>query len=186
MRYASIRNMDISNGEGVGVALFVQGCHFHCHNCFNPETWDFTKGKEWNEQTEDIFLNLINKPYITRVSFLGGECLADENVREIYNLIKKIREQYKDKKIWLYTGYTWREIFKDDTRNGLLRQKVVKLCDILVDGRYIQVMKDGILLWAGSTNQNVIDIKATYELNNGFSEIDEDYFLCDYRFQKGF
>lgn len=186
MRYASIRNMDISNGEGVGVALFVQGCHFHCHNCFNPETWDFFKGKEWNKQTEDIFLNLINKPYIARVSFLGGECLADENVKEIYNLIKKIREQYKDKKIWLYTGYTWREIFKDDTSNGLLRQKVVKLCDILVDGRYIQAMKDGILLWAGSTNQNVIDIKATYELNNGFSEIDEDYFLCDYRFQKGF
>ena len=76
MRYASIRELDISNGEGVGVALFVQGCHFHCYNCFNPDTWDFNGGKEWTQDTEDKLIELANKPYIKRLSILGGEPLA--------------------------------------------------------------------------------------------------------------
>ena len=84
MRYAQIRSMDISNGEGIGVSLFVQGCHFHCKNCFNSETWDFAGGKAWTDSTEEKFLQLINRPYIKRVSILGGEPLADENVETIY------------------------------------------------------------------------------------------------------
>ena len=79
MNYASIREMDISNGESIGVALFVQGCHFHCKNCFNSETWDFNDGKEWTEDIKNKFLKLIDKPYINRISILGGEPLADEN-----------------------------------------------------------------------------------------------------------
>lgn len=86
--------MDISNGEGVGVALFVQGCHFHCYNCFNFETWDFNGGKRWTDEVKNKFLDLINKPYIKRVSILGGEPLANENVESILNLVKEIRKRY--------------------------------------------------------------------------------------------
>ena len=91
MRYASIRNLDISNGENVGVSLFVQGCPFHCHNCFNSNTWDFNGGKEWTPQIKERFIQLIDRAYINRISFLGGECLADQNLQEVYELIKEIR-----------------------------------------------------------------------------------------------
>lgn len=112
MRYSKIHKLDVSNGEGVGVALFVQGCHFHCKNCFNSETWDFDKGKEWNRHIEDLFINyLIDRPYITRVSILGGEPLADKNIDSINYLLFKIRNRFGDsKQIWIYTGYTFEEI----------------------------------------------------------------------------
>ena len=90
MRYASIRELDISNGEGVGVALFVQGCRFTCKNCFNPNTWDFNGGKEWTNEVEKKFFELANRPYIKRISLLGGECLAEENVEDVTVLAKKM------------------------------------------------------------------------------------------------
>lgn len=140
IRYAQIRSLDLSNGEGVGVALFVQGCHFHCKNCFNPETWDFSGGKEWTSETKEKFLELVDRPYIKRVSLLGGECLAEENLNDVLDLVTEINKRYnttqdtvyvKDKNnniltridheirlscpqksIWLYTGFTWEDIWK--------------------------------------------------------------------------
>lgn len=139
MRYAQIRSMDISNGEGVGVSLFVQGCPFHCKNCFNSETWDFNGGKEWTEKTKNKFMELIDRPYIRRISILGGEPLAEQNLDDVLSLIKEIREKYSisqnpnsenigksrvledenskeiriffpEKTIWLYTGFCWNDI----------------------------------------------------------------------------
>ena len=110
MRYAQIRSMDISNGEGVGVSLFVQGCPFHCYNCFNPDTWNFTKGKAWTEEIKNKFLGLIDRPYIKRVSFLGGECLAEQNLDGVLDLIKEIRISFPEKTIWLYTGFRWKQM----------------------------------------------------------------------------
>ena len=138
IHYASIRNLDISNGEGIGVALFVQGCHFHCYNCFNTETWDFNGGKEWTPEVKEKFLELIDKSYIKRVSILGGEPLADENLDDILDLVTEINKRYNfqkvdfanpykmgvsevknsdeirllcpNKSIWLYTGYTWNQV----------------------------------------------------------------------------
>lgn len=139
MRYSSMRNLDISNGEGVGVSLFVQGCPFHCKNCFNSDTWDFNGGKEWTEETKNKFMELINRPYIRRISILGGEPLAEQNLDDVLSLIKEIREKYPisqnpnsknigksrvledenskeiripfpEKTIWLYTGYTWEQL----------------------------------------------------------------------------
>ena len=165
MRYASIRSMDISNGEGVGVSLFVQGCHFHCKNCFNQDTWDFSGGKEWNRKIEDEFMKLVNRPYIKRVSLLGGEPLADENVLDIMRLINRIKTECPDKKIWCYTGYTWEQIFPivnpylNLTQAEMTRQNVVKSCDILVDGRFVEEEKDLSLEFRGSGNQRVIDVK---------------------------
>ena len=136
MRYAQIRSMDISNGEGVGVSLFVQGCDRHCFNCFNSETWNFNGGKEWTEETKNKFMELIDRPYIRRISILGGEPLAEQNLDDVLSLIKEIREKYPisqnsnsenigksrvledenskeihisypEKTIWLYTGYNF-------------------------------------------------------------------------------
>lgn len=140
IRYASIRSMDISNGEGVGVTLFVQGCNFHCYNCFNPETWDFNGGKEWTEEVKEKFLELAGRPYIKRVSILGGEPLAEENIDDVLDLVTEINKRYNttqdrayitdsdnniltsfpdeirlsspQKTIWLYTGYTWENVME--------------------------------------------------------------------------
>ena len=174
IRYASIRKLDISNGEGIGVALFVQGCPFHCYNCFNPETWDFNGGKEWTEEIEKEFLSLIDRPYIKRISILGGEPLAEQNLNGILELTNKIRVLFPEKTIWLYTGYTWEQIMfpvvTDDfnpDREKLLqtRREVLQLCDVLVDGRYIDSQRDITLKWRGSKNQKVIDVQKS--LRNG-------------------
>lgn len=142
MRYAQIRELDISNGEGVGVALFVQGCRFECKNCFNPETWDFNGGKEWTQEVKEKFLELIDRPYIKRISILGGEPLADENLDGVLDLVTEINKRYNtpqdivcnnnsdrnilnensdeirllfpNKSIWIYSGYQWSEIFNDE------------------------------------------------------------------------
>lgn len=165
MRYASMRSMDISNGEGVGVSLFVQGCHFHCKNCFNQDTWDFSGGKEWNREIENEFMKLVNRPYIKRVSLLGGEPLADENVLDIMRLINRIKTECPDKKIWCYTGYTWEQMFPivnpylNLTQTEMTRQNAVKNCDILVDGRFVEEEKDLSLEFRGSKNQRIIDVK---------------------------
>lgn len=207
MNYASIRKMDISNGEGVGVALFVQGCHFHCYNCFNFETWDFNGGKRWTDEVKNKFLDLINKPYIKRVSILGGEPLANENVESILNLVKEIRKRYPKsqktaknimnivnngyensniynknqdeirlsfptKTIWLYSGYMLEQVMNPVVTDDLnpnrdkiikMRQDIIKQCDVFVDGRYVDELRDLTLHWRGSSNQRVIDVQKTLQ-----------------------
>lgn len=161
MRYASIRSMDISNGEGIGVSLFVQGCSFRCKNCFNSETWDFNGGNEWDKIIKEKFLSLINRPYINRVTILGGEPLAKENLEDISSLIINIRTKYPNKKIWLYTGYKWSEIFNLDFSKNEFAKNIIKNCDVVVDGQYVDELKDISLKWRGSSNQRVIDVKKT-------------------------
>lgn len=172
MRYSSMRNLDISNGEGVGVSLFVQGCPFHCFGCFNSDTWDFNGGKEWTEKTKNKFMKLIDRPYIKRISFLGGECLAEQNLDEILSLIKQVRNSFPEKTIWLYTGYSYSEIFRGQSLclsqeglNNFKRREIIKLCNIVVDGEYIDEQKDLTLRWRGSKNQRVIDVKQSLAQN---------------------
>lgn len=179
MRYASIRSLDISNGEGVGVSLFVQGCPFHCKNCFNSETWDFNGGKEWTEETKNKFIELINRPYIKRVSFLGGECLAEQNLDEILKLVQEIRISFPSKTIWLYTGFEWNQIMnikvtqpffscqdlESKIQNVLKRQEIIKMCNVVVDGEYIDEQRDITLKWRGSSNQRVIDVEQSLAQN---------------------
>ena len=174
MRYNQIRECDIANGEGIGVALFVQGCHFKCKNCFNPETWDFNGGKEWTLEVEDKFIELASRPYIKRISLLGGECLADENLDGILNLVNKIRLLLPEKTIWLYTGYDFDFLqnkfkeyqytsFASGADEWLTRWEIILNCDVLVDGRYIDSQRDITLKWRGSKNQRVIDVKKSLE-----------------------
>ena len=178
MRYASIRSLDISNGEGVGVSLFVQGCDRHCFNCFNSETWDFNGGKEWTEETKNKFMELIGRPYIKRISILGGEPLAEQNLDEVLSLIKEIRISFPEKTIWLYTGFEWNSLmakiyqptfpdekFEHDRNIHMKRQKIISNVDILIDGEYIDEQKDLSLKFRGSKNQRVIDVKQSLAQN---------------------
>ena len=169
MRYASIRSMDISNGERVGISLFVQGCRFCCSNCFNKDTWDFNGGKEWTQEVEDKFIELASRPYIKRISILGGEPLADENIDGVLNLINKIRLLLPEKTIWLYTGYTCYQLIlpfyinRTMTEEECKRWEILNNIDVLVDGKYIDKLRDVSLQWRGSSNQRVIDVKQTLQ-----------------------
>lgn len=147
MRYASIRNFDISNGVGCGVALFVQGCHFHCKNCFNQSTWDFAGGKEFDVKTKDILYDLLDNPHMARLSILGGEPLAPENIKTVTEIAKDFAGK---KVLWVYTGYKYEEI---------LNKEILKYIDYLVDGRYVDELRDLKLQFRGSSNQRIIDVK---------------------------
>ena len=153
MRYASIRNFDISNGEGCGVALFVQGCHFHCKNCFNQSTWDFSGGKEFTDNVKNKLYSLLDNPHITRLSILGGEPLAKENIETVKSIVK---DWAGKKEVWVYTGYTHEVITDKELLNSI---------DILVDGQYEDNKRDLNLAFRGSSNQRVIDIKKSLAEN---------------------
>lgn len=173
MRYASIRSLDISNGEGVGVSLFVQGCDRHCFNCFNSETWNFNGGKEWTEEAKNKFMELIDRPYIRRISILGGEPLAEQNLDDVLSLVQQIRISYPEKTIWLYTGYELSEIIKQEQHEKVSgipdvwskRWEIIKLCNIVVDGEYIDEQKDLTLKFKGSKNQRVINVEQSLAQN---------------------
>lgn len=162
--------MDISNGEGVGVALFVQGCRFHCYNCFNPDTWDFNGGKGWTPEVEDKLIELSNKPYIKRLSILGGEPLADENLDGVLHLVNRFRLSFPNKSIWLYSGFRYEDcLIKpkicEENIFRALRCEIIKNIDVMVDGRYIDSQRNPSKKWAGSDNQRVIDIRKSLEQN---------------------
>lgn len=154
MRYANFYNCDLCNGNAVGSSLFIQGCPIHCDGCFNPETWDFNSGKEWTDKTELKFFEYISKPYIKRVSFLGGEPFAAENKQDVIKLIHKIKTKFNDKKIWVFSGYTWEELHNDTEVLNVFVD-----IDVLVDGRFNKKLKDLSLPFRGSSNQRIIDVQ---------------------------
>lgn len=157
MRYAQIRSMDISNGEGIGMSLFTQGCPIHCPGCFNQETWDFFGGKTWTNEVEDKFIKLVKRPFIKRISVLGGEPLIDRNIRHLERLFTRIKEERSDVKIWLYTGY---EI---DHAISIV-QKSFPYIDFIVCGPYVEEKRDLTLKFRGSSNQKIIS-KEKFDMN---------------------
>ena len=151
MKYNLIRKMDISNGPGVRVSIFMQGCGFHCKNCFNKETWDFDAGKDFNQKTIDEVLNLCSEDYIKGLSILGGEPMHPKNIEGTTKLAKAFKEKYPDKNVWVWSGFKFDEDLKD--------KEVLNYVDVLVDGRYEDDLHDFTLKWRGSSNQRVIDVK---------------------------
>lgn len=151
MKYNKIRKMDISNGPGVRVAIFMQGCAFHCTNCFNKETWDFNEGKEFTEDTVNRVLELAQKDHIVGLSILGGEPMHPVNIEGTTRLAKKFKEKYPNKSVWVWTGFLFDKDLKD--------KEVLKYIDVLVDGRYEDELHDFRLKWCGSSNQRVIDVQ---------------------------
>lgn len=180
MKYAQVVPFEVCNGKEVGTSLFVQGCSMHCFNCFNSSAWDFNGGKKWDEETKQRFFDIVSKPYIKRISFIGGEPLAKQNTSEVLSLINTIRENHSDKKIWLYSGYKLEQIiyplklddfdpkrdaWSEQRRVLDQRKEIVRLCDVLVDGRYVDELKDITLPFRGSSNQRIIDIKKSIASN---------------------
>ena len=156
MRYNLIRKMDISNGPGVRVSIFMQGCSFHCKNCFNQETWDFEGGKEFTDDTINKVLELCNKPEVKGLSILGGEPMHPTNIEGTTKLAKAFKEKYPEKTIWTWTGFKYEDIKDKDVFNYI---------DVLVDGQYKDELHDPTLKWKGSSNQRVIDIKKSKKEN---------------------
>ena len=156
MRYNLIRKMDISNGPGVRVSIFMQGCQFHCKNCFNPETWDFKDGKEFTDETIEKVLDIANKDHIVGLSILGGEPMHKTNIEGTKKLAKAFKEKYPNKNIWTWSGFRFEDLKDKD---------VLKYIDVLVDGTYKDELHDPTLKWRGSSNQRVIDVQES--LKNG-------------------
>lgn len=174
MKYAQVVPFEVCNGKGIGTSLFVQGCNLHCNGCFNPEAWNFDGGKKWTKQREQKFFELISRYYIKRVSFLGGEPLAKQNAEEVLSLIKRIKKEYPEKTIWIYSGYTWEQIMSPATTDDfnperdmwlINRKEAVKQCDILVDGAFVNELKDITLPFRGSTNQRIVDVQESLKEN---------------------
>ena len=151
MRYNVIRKMDISNGPGVRVSVFMQGCAFHCKNCFNPETWDFNGGKEFSQNTINEVLDLCDKPQVKGLSILGGEPMHPNNIEATTKLAKAFKERFPNKNIWAWSGFKFDEDLKD--------KEVMKYIDVLVDGRYVDELHNPMLKWKGSSNQRVINVQ---------------------------
>ena len=158
MNYHKIEKTSIANGTGIRVVLWCSGCSLHCKGCQNPETWSLCSGKPFDEAAKAELFEALDKPYIQGITFSGGHPFEKNNRSTIYCLIKEIKEKFPTKDIWLYTGYTWEEIFEHDIREI---QRMLCWIDILVDGKYIDEQKDITLKWRGSKNQRVIDVKAS-------------------------
>ena len=150
MNYAKIRKLDVTNGEGIGVSLFVQGCQFHCKNCFNKVTWDFDGGKKFTKDTLNTIISLLNDEHIKRFSILGGEPLAEKNMYDVLQTIIEIRKNITDIIIWVYTGYTFEEV--KQLKYG---KEILDNVDTIVDGRYVDELRDLTLEFRGSSNQNI-------------------------------
>lgn len=151
MRYNKIRKMDIADGPGVRVSIFMQGCTFHCKNCFNPETHDFNGGKEFTNSTIDRVLELCGNENIEGLSILGGEPMHPMNIEGTTKLAKAFKEKYPEKNIWVWSGF----LFDRDLKN----EDVLKYIDVLVDGQYVDELHNPTLKWRGSSNQRVIDVQ---------------------------
>lgn len=161
MNYFLIESCDLKNGYGCRVSLWTSGCSHKCEGCQNPETHDCNNGFFFDENAEKELFDKLSNKYVQGITFTGGDPLHENNRDTIYRLVKKIRDEFPTKDIWLYTGYTWEQIQKDNS----LKQ-VVDLIDVLVDGRFVLSLRDVNLHWCGSSNQRVIDVKATLNGSN--------------------
>lgn len=162
MNYGTIKSVDIANGDGVRVSLFVSGCTHHCPGCFNPETWDFGYGVPFDGETETYILQLLNRSYINGLSLLGGEPFEPVNQRALLPLVRRVRMELPKKDIWAYTGY----IYERDLRPGgrafcEVTDELLEALAVLVDGPFIESRKDISLKFRGSDSQRLIDMPAT-------------------------
>lgn len=159
MNYANIKKYDISNGMGVRVSLFVSGCKHYCKGCFNSIAWDFNYGYLFTDEVIDEIIESLSPNYINGLTILGGEPLEKENQEDVLKLIKKVKEIYNNKNIWIYTGFTYEQLYTNPRCNTLYINDIINNIDILVDGRFDENKKDISLLFKGSSNQRIIDVK---------------------------
>ena len=174
--YHNITTDDMMNGEGLRVVLWLSGCNHHCENCQNPQTWDPNSGILFDEAARNELFTELEKDYISGITFSGGDPLHKNNLDKVLDLINNIKSKFPDKNIWLYTGYVWefiKESFEESKKflqaswkeELIKRYKIISMCDVLVDGRYIDSARDINAKWRGSTNQRVIDVQKSLKEN---------------------
>lgn len=163
MNFASIKNCDIANGIGVRISLFVSGCTHHCKNCFNSEAWDFNYGEKFTAKQQEYIVELLKPDYIAGLSLLGGEPMEPQNVKGLLPFIRDIIKIYPQKTIWCYSGYTFEQLID---RNDADTNELLSYIDVLVDGKFVEELKDISLRFRGSSNQRIIDVKKTLAHDN--------------------
>ena len=167
MYYGEIKDCDVANGEGVRVTLFVSGCTNHCEHCFQPQTWAFDYGQPITEETEERILSLLSPSYVNGLTLLGGEPFEPENQRALLPFVRRVKAAYPEKTVWAFSGFTYEELLTEgshprcEATDGLLN-----LLDVLVDGRFVEELKDISLRFRGSSNQRLINLNATRESGN--------------------
>ena len=161
MHYADIRPIDVANGPGVRVSLFVSGCTHHCKECFNPETWDFSYGAPFGEEEIQAILHHLAPAYIHGLTVLGGEPFEPENQPAVLNLVRRVRQAYPAKDIWCYSGYLWEAL--STGKVGTHSRELLEQLDVLVDGPFVIERKDLSLRFRGSSNQRLIDVPASLQ-----------------------
>ena len=165
MNYANIKKYDIANGIGVRVSLFVSGCTHHCKNCFNQETWDFLYGKEFTKEVEDEIIAALKPSHIRGLTLLGGEPFEPRNQRGLINFLRRVKEELPEKDIWAYSGYLLDTELLTGRARCEVTDEMLSYLDVLVDGEFVERLKDITLKFRGSSNQRLIDMKKTLASN---------------------
>ena len=181
MNYHMIRTDDMLNGDGLRVIIFLSGCHHHCEGCHNPETWDENSGTKFTMDAALEILSELNKDYISGITLSGGDPLHQNNLSDVNSLISIVKQYAPNKSVWLYTGFTWEDIWCSEAairndyaldyceRISLIHKKqqdIISLCDVVCDGKFIKTLADVNCPWVGSTNQRVIDVKKSLDTNS--------------------
>lgn len=166
MNYGRIIERDSTNGVGIRVTLFVSGCTHCCEGCFQPETWDFNYGKEFNESTEEYIIELLKPEYIKGLTILGGDPLEINNQLVLYPFIKRLKNIYPNKTIWIYTGCIFEKLFDNDYKYHCdITESLLNNIDVIIDGPFIQNQSSMLLKFKGSSNQRLINVKESIKLN---------------------
>lgn len=162
MNYGEIKKFDIANGNGVRVSLFVSGCTNCCPGCFQPQTWDFSFGKPYTSQTESEILKALEPPFIEGLTILGGDPFELANQEQVARLVSRVRQELPDKDIWVYTGYILdQHLLEGGSRHTPWTDTILEQIDVLIDGPFVQALKNLNLAFRGSSNQRLIDMPAS-------------------------
>ena len=166
MNYATIKWTDIANGEGVRISLFVSGCTHHCKNCFNKIAWDFEYGEPFDEAIQKEIVEKLGDGFISGLSLLGGEPMEPQNQKDLLPFIREVKKKYPQKPIWCYTGYTFNAqtgLLVEEEKNTKDTKELLSLMDVLVDGAFIEELKNIRLKFRGSENQRVLDVQKSLQ-----------------------
>lgn len=165
MNYGAIKETDIANGIGIRVSLFVSGCTHHCPGCFNSDTWDFAYGDPFDKTTEERILSLLSPDYINGLSLLGGEPMEPTNQRVLEPFLTRVKEAYPQKTVWCYSGYTFEEMLSGRAHCEVT-DSMLSMIDVLVDGPFVESLKNIRLKFRGSENQRIIDVPKSLRQGN--------------------
>lgn len=164
MNYADIKQYDVANGPGIRISLFVSGCNHHCKGCFNQEAWDFNYGRPFTDETMDMIIDYLSSPHIAGLTLLGGEPMEPVNQKALLPLVKRVKETYPDKSIWCFTGFKFDEDIVDKMYNSVPETKeLLSYFDVMVDGKFVEELKNVSLIFKGSSNQRTIMVQESLQ-----------------------